>query len=193
VTRVPGALDVVAQAVVTDLEPELVSALPQPDHGARIDTCVLADILETFQTAEVDGRLDVLGVAAGRRRLERRRLSRAPCDAGQGLAKSELAEHRRVQPLREIAQLLQDLLELGAELGESSCGLRVRRRQLACETDPDAQGDEVLLRSVVEVTLDPAALGVSRRDDARARRRSSAKVDWSSVINRPFSMARSSA
>ena len=61
----------------------------------------------------------------------------------------------------EVAELLQNLLELLADVVESLCGLWIR--ELAGQADSDAECDQMLLRSVMEVALDLAALGVARR------------------------------
>ena len=47
--------------------------------------------------------------------------------------------------------------------------LRVGGEELFCEPEVDAQRDEVLLRAVVEVALDPQPLGICRGDDPCAR------------------------
>jgi hypothetical protein len=54
----------------------------------------------------------------------------------------------------------------------------IRVRQLADQADLDTQGDEVLLRSVVKIALDPAARrnpGSSRRRAAAGRRQASVR------------------
>ena len=67
----------------------------------------------------------------------------------------------------EVAELLQDLLELLADVVESLRGLWIR--EFAGQTDSDAECDQMLLRPVMEVTLDLAALGVARGHDACTR------------------------
>ena len=172
--REPGAgaprrLDVAADSVVFDLEVELVLVLPHAYHGTDVRAGVLADILERFQAAEVDGRLDLLRIAADRRGLELRRRGSAPRDAGESFPKPELAEDGRIQSLGEVSELVQDLLELGAEVRKPESNLRIRLGELCGHPDPDAQCDEMLLRAVVKIALDPAALDVSCRHDAGAR------------------------
>ncbi len=68
-----GRSGVVAEAVVDDLEVEPAIALPEPNDGGRTQAGVLVDVLETLHAAEVDGGLDVFGVAADRLGLELRR------------------------------------------------------------------------------------------------------------------------
>ena len=128
---------------------------------------MLGGVLETFHAAEVDGGLHVFGVAADRWCLERCRWSRTPHDAGQSLPESELAKHRRVEAMGEVAELLQNLIELFADVVESLCDLWIR--EFAGQADFDAKCGQVLLRSVMEVALDLAALGVACGHDACTR------------------------
>ncbi len=67
----------------------------------------------------------------------------------------------------EVAELLQNLLELLADVVESLRGLWIR--EFAGQADSDAECDQMLLRPVMEVALDPSALGVARGHDACAR------------------------
>ena len=68
----------------------------------------------------------------------------------------------------EVAELPKNLLELLADVVEPLCGLWIR--ELAGQADSDAQCDQVLLRPVMEVALDLAALVVARCHDASTRR-----------------------
>ena len=68
----------------------------------------------------------------------------------------------------EVAQLDERLLGLAVRLADERAGeLRVLGRLRAAERH--RQRDEPLLRAVVQVALDPAALGVGRGDHAGAR------------------------
>ena len=69
--------------------------------------------------------------------------------------------------MREVAELFQNLVELLADVVESLRGLWIR--ELAGQADSDAECGQVLLRSVMEVALDPSALSVARGDDACTR------------------------
>ena len=92
----------------------------------------------------------------------------------------------------EVAELFQNLLELVADVVESLRGLWIR--ELAGKADSDAECDQVLLRPVMEVALDPCGAALSPVATMRARvARSSSFVDWSSAVKRPFSIASSSA
>ena len=69
---------------------------------------------------------------------------------------AELGERR----LRVVAQLGEQLLDRLGIIGD----------ELAGEPDLHGHGDEMLLRTVVEVALDLAAGGIGRGDDAGTRR-----------------------
>ena len=127
---------------------------------------MLGDVLETFHAAEVDGDLHVFGVAADRC-LELCGWSRTPHDAGQGVPESELAKHRWVEAMGEVAELLQNLVELFADVVESLCDLWIG--DFAGQADSHAECDQVLLRSVMEVALDLSALGLACGQDACTR------------------------
>ena len=94
--------------------------------------------------------------------------------------------------MREVAELLQNLLELLADVVESLRGLWIR--EFAGQADSDAECDQMLLRPVMEVALDPC--GARRRPWPRcvhASRGAPCSSTWSSAVKRPFSMASSSA
>ena len=67
---------------------------------------------------------------------------------------------------RELAQLLQRVRQLLARAREVGVVRMPARRQ----PQHQRERDEPLLRAVVQVALQPPALGVARGDDARARR-----------------------
>jgi hypothetical protein len=71
---------------------------------------------------------------------------------------------------RQLAQLLDGGLRLLARLrDELGCGLRIGLEPLLGEAERDGHRDHPLLRTVVQVALDPPPLGVGRREDALAR------------------------
>ena len=86
------------------------------------------------------------------------------------LGEPAVHEQRRVDAVREVAQLLHRLLEVGADLVEHRLGLLgIVVGELAREPHAHRERDEVLLRAVVQVALDRAPLGVAGLDDACAR------------------------
>ena len=71
--------------------------------------------------------------------------------------------------MREVAQLLHRLLQVGAELLEHHLGLLdVGVGDLASQPHADRERHEVLLGAVVQVALDRASLRVAGLHDARA-------------------------
>ena len=86
-------------------------------------------------------------------------------------AEAAVAQQRRVDAVRELAQLGQRRLHVAAQLLEHGLDrLRVALDELAGEADLHRERDEVLLRAVVQVALDPAPRLVGRGHDAQPRR-----------------------
>ena len=74
-----------------------------------------------------------------------------------------------MQSARELAQLVQRLGELVARLRRELLRLgRVAADPVLQHPQLQRDGDEALLRAVVEVALEPPALGVPGLDDPRA-------------------------
>ena len=89
----------------------------------------------------------------------------------QRLGQAAVHEQRRVDAVREVAQLLHRFLEIEADLVEHRLGLLgIGVGDLAGEAHADRERHEVLLRAVVQVAFDAAALGVGGLDDAGAGR-----------------------
>ena len=101
--------------------------------------------------------------------LHRRRQRGAVARGAQRVREPAVHEQRRVDAVREVAQLLHRLLEVGRDLVEHLLGgVGIGVGELACEPGAHRERDEVLLRAVVEVALDAAALEVGGLDDAGA-------------------------
>src|SRR5262249_57254824 len=82
-----------------------------------------------------------------------------------------LRERRGMEAARELAQLLERQVELARGAGENRLHrIRILLELRACESERQRQRHEPLLRAVVEVSLEPAPLLVSRLDEARAGR-----------------------
>jgi hypothetical protein len=132
---------------------------------------VLSDVGERLGGDEVDRGFDV-----GRQRLlghavHGHRHRRARGERLQRRAEPAVAEHGRVDPAGELAQLLDGELRLLARPGdELGCGRRVFAHLRLGHPERDRDRDHPLLRAVVQIALDPAALGVGRRDDPLAGR-----------------------
>src|SRR5262249_57014945 len=105
---------------------------------------------------EVDFDTDGQRVAVGERR--------------DGFFETAVGEYRRVDAAREVAELLERLLHALACFDEQLAGgFGIGRELLLGEADAHAERDEPGLRSVVQVALDPAELGLLRTDGAGAR------------------------
>jgi hypothetical protein len=77
-----------------------------------------------------------------------------------------------MDPTSELTELLEPEGQLVARLRDQRrSGRRVFRQLRLGDAQPEREGDQALLRAVVEVPLEPAPLGVSRLDDACPRRR----------------------
>jgi hypothetical protein len=131
--------------------------------------CVLGDVRERFRDDVVDRRLHGRRHALDRRRqLDRHGASRS--DRLERRTEAAIAQDRRMDPARELAQLLERLVELLAHLddvlrGCVGIGMDLRFDQTQVERDRD----EPLLGAVMEIPLESAALGVAGRHDASAR------------------------
>ena len=129
---------------------------------------MLPGILHRLEAAEVHRGLglarvplDPLGDHLGREHRAVRR-------GAQRLGQPAVAQQRRVDAVRELAQLAERRLDVAAQLLEHRLdGLRIGLHELAGQADLDRERDEVLLRAVVEVALDPAPGLVGGSDDAQ--------------------------
>ena len=87
------------------------------------------------------------------------------------LLQTAVHEQRWVDPVREVPQFLHRVLEIVTDLLEDllrRVGIGIG--ELPRKVHVHSQGDQVLLRAVVEVALDGTALRVAGFDDARVRR-----------------------
>ena len=157
-------------AVVADLDDETVRVRRDPDRGPR-GTGVLRDVGQGLRHDEVGDGLDGARRTLGQEHVQARRHRRAGDDPRQGRVEPSLVEHRGVQAADEAAQLGQRLLRLVVRLldGPSRLGRRVGRQRRTGHPEVEGERGEALLGAVVEVALDPAALGVGGVDDPGTR------------------------
>ena len=157
-----------ARAVVAHLD----ERPPVLAHDRDVDPrCarVLGDVRERLGHDVVRGRLDLGRHALLRQRVDRDRYRRAAGDGLERRREPAVGEDGRVDAAGQLAQLLQRRRELLAGRLQK----RVRRVGVGVEPRPSEaqrkrERDEPLLGAVVEVSLEPAPLGVARLDDARA-------------------------
>ncbi len=82
-----------------------------------------------------------------------------------------VGEQRRVDPAREVAQVVERLGRVDLELRHQLERLRGSRSIMPSDQALlDLERDELLLGAVVDVAFEPAALGVLRGDEPAARR-----------------------
>ena len=85
-------------------------------------------------------------------------------------AEAAFGEHRRVDATGQLAKLVEALRELVLRRGQGLAGGRwILLERHADQGQVEREGDQPLLRAVVQVALEPPALDVPRLDDARAR------------------------
>ena len=137
---------------------------------------VAREYLRTFVSASATTKYAALSTSGGQRCssstvIDRHGDRRTAGERADGDREPLHREDLRMEPARELAKLL----VRGVQLDERPLEvlLRLRRDRVRSERRREVDGvrdaDEVLLRAVVEVPLEPLPLGVARRDDARAR------------------------
>ena len=135
---------------------------------ATLDACAcFAALVKCLAGDEVGGSLDaVLEALVGR--LDARSQARSRREIAQRRGQA-VVEPCRTHAACELAQLLDRPRQLG-DRGVERRRLRAGRRELSLEVaQPEPDRHEPLLRPIVKVTLQPAALLVSGRDDAGSR------------------------
>jgi hypothetical protein len=131
---------------------------------------MLAGVLDGFQAAEVDRRLDLRRVPAEWGGVHPDGQRGPAGHRGQRGRQPALHQDRGIDAVREAAQLVRGLPEVGAELGQDLQDLVVVAfGQLAGQAQLDRQGGEPLLGAVVEVALDAAPLTVGGGHDPGPR------------------------
>ena len=157
-----------AGAVVLDAEPDAAVGLPEVDRRGGAGSGVLGHVLQALLAAEVDRRLDRLGVASAPRVLDadgHRRLAR---DDRERRADAEGGQELGIDAVRDRPQLVDGFVDLDAEALEHPRRLR-RIELLGRDREVDAQRHEALLGAVVQVALDAPPLGVAGLEDPLAR------------------------
>jgi hypothetical protein len=162
---VAGRRRVEPTPVVADLEAELARAVQEQDRRS-VRPRVLADVLQGLQAREVHGRLDVRGEPLHPVGLDRHGYHRPTSLRLERGRQSLVGEQRRIDPTREVPEILQRVRRGALERVEQCSRLRGiafdhRSRQLQL----DRERDELLLRAIVQVPFDLPALVVLRRDE----------------------------
>src|SRR6266516_5816828 len=103
---------------------------------------MLCDVLESLETAVVDGDLVVLRQSSDILEAERDRYGRAARRLLERRDEALLGEERRVDTVRHRAALVEPVVEFAAEVGEPSPQLAVVVRDVPQEFEMDPQSDE---------------------------------------------------
>ena len=161
----PRPRGVEARSVVADREQQPPGLLPDPHRHPRL-RCVLGGVLQRLQAAEVDRRLDLGRVppdAVGAHGDgQRAAVARGP----ERLSQPAVDEQRRVDAVRQLAQLLDGLLDiLGQLVQHLSRGRGIVGDDVPGQAQVHRHRHQVLLGAVVQVALHPAALRVAAGDD----------------------------
>ena len=161
-----GRTHVEARAVVGDGKQQSSRLLPDAYRDVRVRS-VLARVLKRFETAEVDSGFDVAVVTPDPlgRQLD---VERAPVDHwAKCPGEAAVDQERWVDPMRELAQLLDRVLDGGSQLVEHlDRRLRVLQQDVLGQAQVDRQGYQVLLGAIVQVPLDTTALCVATGHDS---------------------------
>jgi hypothetical protein len=124
-------------------------------------------VVERLRHGEIRGGLDRGGIPPvfGPEDLDGQRGGVGECRQRGSYAR--LGQYRRIDPVGEFPQLLQDVLGFPDGPGESHLGWGIPLLAYAgaCEPDVVGQRQETLLGAVVQVSLQPAAFTVSGLDD----------------------------
>ena len=139
-------------------------------HGRVRGLRVLGHVRERLGDHEVGGQLHRLGQALVRQLAELHRHGRAVRERLQRSGEAAVGEHGRVDSASQLAQLLERGIELCAGARQQLLGReRVLVQLGAREPDVERHRDEPLLRPVVQVALEPAALLEPDLEHALAR------------------------
>jgi hypothetical protein len=156
-------------AIIRDGEGEGPAVLADDDAGL-LGPRVLRDVLQRFQHAEVHSCLDLLRVpaqAGGFDGDRKNRLLRLCLECGR---QPRVSQQRRVDPPGEVPEFIERVLCLTLCLREQLvCFCWGVPRHLAGQPERDLEGDKLLLRTIVQVPLQPPPGLVGGGDQALPR------------------------
>ena len=130
---------------------------------------MLADVGQALRDHVV--RRDLHGLRQASVELDRQgdRHGGTGCDGLKCNSETMPGQHRRMEAVRHVPQLGEGGADLLARVVQPSHRRGVRAQPAFQKCELERQRDESLLRPVVQVALQPLALGLSRLDDAGAR------------------------
>ena len=157
--------------------PSSVTANSKPPDSSQSRTVtvdawrVLGRVLQGLQAAEVHRGLDIGRVPAPAQLAVTRDGEWATARGClERLGEAAIGEQRRVDPVRQIAELGDSDLEVVSELVQQlRGGLRLVGQHVTGQPQADRQCHQVLLGTVVQVALQPSSLGVAARHDPGPR------------------------
>ena len=160
-----GGLCIEPGPVVAHGEQQATGLLPQADLDPRVGG-VLGSVLQRLEAAEIESRLRLGGIPTDAVGDDVHRKGVAVGCRTERFHEPAIHQQRRVDPVRQLPQLLNGLLDLGCELVQHlHTGFLVVDNDVLGQPEVHGQRDEVLLRSVVKIAFDPTTLGVTARDD----------------------------
>ena len=142
-----------AEAVVADGEAHGVPVPPEAEQGLGVVSRVLRDVLERLEAAVVDGGLTILGESPDVREIDGERHGGSPRDLAKGRREPLVGEQRRIDAVCGRAELVERVVEVGCEPREPVPEPALAS-EVANELELDPERDELLLHTVVEITLD---------------------------------------
>jgi hypothetical protein len=146
--------------------------MPLGSHLEKRSGCVARRVRQRLRHDEVRRRLDRRRHPLARRGAQLCPRLRALHQRAQRRCQAAVGQDGRVDPARKLAQLGGRSRQLDDRLvqrRQRDIGLPVHQAR-ARDLKHEPEVDEPLLRAVVQIALDPPALGIRRRDDARPRR-----------------------
>ena len=132
---------------------------------------MLARVLQCLEAAEVDGRLHLGRVPANAVGSDLGGYGGSPGRGGQRVGQTLVRQQRWIDAVGQVTKFLKGVLQVATKLLHQGSSL-VRRPvgKLPGQPHLHGEGNQMLLRTVVEIALDPPAFGVGRRHDAASRR-----------------------
>ena len=160
-----------AYSIVLDLR-DYEAVISENSNARHLRPRVLRNVRQALRHDVVDRRLDLRAQPLLRRPLDFDGHRRPDCKGFEGIREATISENGRMDAASELPELAQRFCELRLDRLQlrGSLGRPAFIKRLARDAKRERETDEPLLRTVVEVTLDPVARRIRRLNDARSRR-----------------------
>ncbi len=152
-------------AGIDDGEPHDLVGLRDPDGDRAVRPGALGGAAYRVEAAEVHDALDLGRVTADAGAVNRRRDDRTPRHSAERARNPLGTQERRVDPVREVAQIVRRRVDLVGDLGDQLLVLLVAG--LAHQPDLHPKRDQALLGALLEVALQAPPLLLSDGQEAR--------------------------